>query len=112
MNYPSKYNIELINLFNNKSIVKEALGIALQDVPVQILELENACKEKHPKKINAAAHIIKGSSSSMRFGLMAKIAEKIESESTENWNDILDSHLSELNSEWEIVKKIIQQKIN
>jgi hypothetical protein len=43
---------------------------------------------------------------------MAKIAEKIESESTENWNDSLDSHLSELNSEWEIVKKIIQQKIN
>ena len=104
--------LELINLFSNKSIVKEALGIALQDVPVQILELDNACKEKHPKKINAAAHIIKGSSSSMRFGLMAKIAEKIESESTENWNDILDSHLSELNSEWEIVKKIIQQKIN
>jgi CheY-like chemotaxis protein/HPt (histidine-containing phosphotransfer) domain-containing protein len=104
--------LELINLFSNKSIVKEALGIALQDVPAQILELENACKEKHPKKINAAAHIIKGSSSSMRFGLMAKIAEKIESESTENWNDSLDSHLSELNSEWEIVKKIIRQKIN
>jgi HPt (histidine-containing phosphotransfer) domain-containing protein len=88
------------------------MSIALKDLPAQILDLENACKDKQFKRVNAAAHIIKGSSSSMRFSIIAKIAEKIESESTENWNDSLDSHLSELNSEWEIVKKIIRQKIN
>jgi hypothetical protein len=48
----------------------------------------------------------------MRFNLIAKIAEKIESESNDNWNDNLDLQLSELKAEWEIVKKIIQQKMN
>ena len=103
---------ELLNLFNNKSIVKEAMSIALKDLPAQILELENACKDRHFKRVNAAAHIIKGSSSSMRFSLMAIIAEKIESESNDNWNDNLALQLSELKTEWDIVKKIIQQKMN
>ena len=47
----------------------------------------------------------------MRFSLLAKIAEKIESESYENWNDDLALQLSELQVEWEIIKKIIQEKI-
>ena len=61
--------------------------------------------------MNAAAHTIKGSSSSMRFKLMAQIAEKIESESFVDWNDDLAIKFSELKAEWEIVKKIIHQKI-
>jgi hypothetical protein len=48
----------------------------------------------------------------MRFILLARIAEKIESESYENWNDDLALQLSELQAEWEIVKGIIQQKMN
>jgi CheY-like chemotaxis protein/HPt (histidine-containing phosphotransfer) domain-containing protein len=105
------YN-ELLNLFNNKAIVKEVMSIALKDLPAQILELENACKEKDPKKVNIAAHTLKGSSSSMRFSLMAKIAEKIESESNDNWIDNIELLVSELKAESEIVKKIIRQKIN
>jgi CheY-like chemotaxis protein/HPt (histidine-containing phosphotransfer) domain-containing protein len=101
---------ELENLFSNKSIIKEAMAIALNDMPTQILNLERACKEKDFKKVNAAAHIIKGSSSSMRFKLMCKIAEIIESESHHGWNDDLEFQLSELKAEWEIVKKIIHQK--
>jgi hypothetical protein len=42
---------------------------------------------------------------------MAKIAEKIESESFDNWNDQLEIQVSELKAEWEIVKKIIHRKI-
>jgi hypothetical protein len=42
---------------------------------------------------------------------MCEIAEKIESEIS-FWNNNLEVHLSELSAEWEIVKKIIQQKIN
>jgi CheY-like chemotaxis protein/HPt (histidine-containing phosphotransfer) domain-containing protein len=102
---------ELENLFSNKSIIKELMSIALNDIPTQIVNLENACKEKDFKKVNTAAHTIKGSSSSMRFKLMAKIAEKIESESFDNWNDDLAIKFSELKAEWEIVKKIIHQKI-
>jgi HPt (histidine-containing phosphotransfer) domain-containing protein len=62
--------------------------------------------------LSAAAHKIKGSSSSMRLSLMAKIAEKIEIESNDGWNDHLISQVSALKAEWEIVKKIIQQKLN
>jgi PAS domain S-box-containing protein len=102
---------ELENLFSNKSIIKELMSIALNDIPTQIVNLENACKEKDFKKVNAAAHTIKGSSSSMRFKLMAQIAEKIESESFVDWNDDLAIKFSELKAEWEIVKKIIHQKI-
>jgi PAS domain S-box-containing protein len=102
---------ELGNLFSNKSIIKEAMAIALNDMPTQILNLEKACKEKDAIKVNAAAHILKGSSGSMRFKLMAKIAEKIESESFDNWNDQLEIQVSELKAEWEIVKKIIHRKI-
>jgi len=105
------YN-ELENLFNNKSIIKEVMAIALKDMPTQILDLEKAYKEKDSIKVNAAAHIIKGSSSSMRFGLMAKIAEQMESESNDNFIDNFELKLSELKGEWEIVKKIIHQKIN
>ena len=103
---------ELVNLFNNKAIIKEVIVIALKSFPDQILELEEACNEKHPGKVFAAAHRIKGSSNSMRFGIMAKIAEKIETESNANWNDNLELQLAELKAEWEIVKKFIQQKIN
>jgi CheY-like chemotaxis protein/HPt (histidine-containing phosphotransfer) domain-containing protein len=105
------YN-ELENLFTNKSIIKEVMAIALKDLPTQILNLEQAYKEKDSIKVNSAAHIIKGSSSSMRFGLMAKIAEQIESESNDNFIDNFELKLSELKGEWEIVKKIIHQKIN
>jgi CheY-like chemotaxis protein len=103
---------ELLNLFNNKSIVKEAFTIALKDLPAQLNELERACSEKHPGKISEIAHRLKGSSSSMRFGIMAQIADKIESESSDKWTDNIDLHYSELQAEWEIVKKIIKQKIN
>ena len=47
----------------------------------------------------------------MRFSLLAKIAEKIECESYENWTDNLALHFSELQTECEIIKKIIQEKI-
>jgi HPt (histidine-containing phosphotransfer) domain-containing protein len=103
---------ELLNLFKNKSIVKEAFTIALKDLPAQLNELEIACSEKHPGKVNEIAHRLKGSSSSMRFGIMAKIADKIESESSDKWTNNIDLHYSELQAEWEIVKKIIKQKIN
>jgi HPt (histidine-containing phosphotransfer) domain-containing protein len=59
-----------------------------------------------------AAHRIKGSASSMRLGILAKIAEKIESESIANWNDNIELQLAELKAEWEIVKVFIQQKLN
>jgi hypothetical protein len=47
----------------------------------------------------------------MRFSLIAKIADQIERESTETWNDELELHLSELKAEWEIVKKIVESKL-
>jgi PAS domain S-box-containing protein len=103
---------ELVNLLNNASIVKEVMTLALTEIPAQILELENACEEKNHHKVNIAAHRIKGSSSSMRFNLIAKIVEPIEIESKHNWNDSLILHLPELKAEWEIVKKIIEKKIN
>ncbi len=103
---------ELVNLFNDKAIIKEVLNIAIDDIPTKINELEDACNRKHTESVNTAAHRIKGSSSSMRFGLMTKIAEKIEMESNASWNDNLKLHLSELKAEWEIVKKIILQKLN
>ncbi|MFN5294822.1 MAG: Hpt domain-containing protein, partial [Flavobacteriales bacterium] len=85
--------------------------IALKDLPDQIRELEGACKEKHPEKIHSAAHKIKGSSSYMRFSLIAEIAANIERESTDAWNDHVELHLSELKAEWEIVQKIIESKL-
>jgi CheY-like chemotaxis protein/HPt (histidine-containing phosphotransfer) domain-containing protein len=103
---------ELVNLCNNSSIIKEVMTVALKEIPNQILELENACKEKNHQKVNIAAHTLKGSSSSMRFSLMAKILEKIESLSNDNWNENLALQLSALNAEWKIIKKIIHQKIN
>jgi PAS domain S-box-containing protein len=103
---------ELENLFRNKSIINEAMKIALKDMPNQILDLEKACKEMDSVKMKAVAHIVKGASSSMRFGLMAQIAEKIENESKDVWVESLESYLSELKNEWEIVKKIIQKYIN
>jgi PAS domain S-box-containing protein len=103
---------ELQNLFSDKAIIKKVMTIALQDIPAKILELEHACDKKHPESVSAAAHKIRGSSSSMRFNIMAKIAEKIETESNDGWNDNLKLQLSELKAEWEIVREIIQQKIN
>jgi len=102
---------ELVNVFNEK-IVKEVMIIALKDIPAKILELENACNRRDPESLSAAAHKIKGSSSSMRLGIMAKIAGKIEIESRDSWNDHLIVQVSELKAEWEIVKEIIQQKLN
>ena len=87
------------------------MEIALEDLPDQILELEQVCKEKQPEKVHSAAHKIKGSSSYMRFNLLAEIAAKIEGESTDAWNDHVVLHLSELKAEWEIVKKIIESKL-
>jgi CheY-like chemotaxis protein/HPt (histidine-containing phosphotransfer) domain-containing protein len=103
---------ELQNLFSDKAIIKKVMTIALQDIPAKILELEHACNKNHPEGVSAAAHKIRGSSSSMRFGIMAKIAEKIEMEANNCWNDNLKLQLSELKAEWEIVREIIQQKIN
>lgn len=102
---------ELVDVFNQK-IVKEVMIIALTDIPAKILELEHACNSKHAQSVSAAAHKIRGSSSSMRLGIMAKIAEKIEIESNDGWNDNLILQVSALKAEWEIVKKIIQQKLN
>jgi len=102
---------ELMNSFKNKSIIKNVLEIALQDLPDQIRELEGACKEKHPEKVHLAAHKISGSSSYMRFSLIAEIAASIERESTNAWNDHVELHLSELKAEWKIVKKIIESKL-
>jgi CheY-like chemotaxis protein/HPt (histidine-containing phosphotransfer) domain-containing protein len=104
---------ELANVLNSKSIIKKVMTLALKDIPAQILELEEACSEKHPERVSAAAHRIKGSSSYMRFSIMAKIAEKIENElKNDNCGKNLELQLSELKAEWDIVKKIMQQKLN
>jgi HPt (histidine-containing phosphotransfer) domain-containing protein len=103
---------EFVSLFDNLSIIKEVIGLALRDIPAQIIELENASKEKNQEKLHDAAHRLWGSSSNMRFSLMAEIVKKIESKSNDNWNSDLALELSELNAEWEIVKKIIERKIN
>jgi len=63
--------------------------------------------EKHPGKVREIAYRIKGSSSSMCFSIMAKIAEKIESESSDKWSDNLALQFSELQAEWEKVKEFI-----
>jgi PAS domain S-box-containing protein len=102
---------ELMNSFKNKSIIKKVMEITLKDLPDQICELEGACKEKHPEKVHSAAHKIKGSSSYMRFSLIAEIAANIERESTDAWNDHVELYLSELKAEWEIVQKIIERKL-
>jgi HPt (histidine-containing phosphotransfer) domain-containing protein len=85
---------------------------ALNDITALIVDLEEACNEKHLERVSETAHKIKGSTSSMRLTIMCEIAKKIESELHDNRNDNLELHLSELKAEWEIVKKIIQQKIN
>jgi signal transduction histidine kinase/CheY-like chemotaxis protein/HPt (histidine-containing phosphotransfer) domain-containing protein len=103
---------ELVNLFNNSSIIKDVMSLALKDIPAQILDLEYACTEKDRQKVNSAAHALKGASSTMRFRLMAKIAERIERLSTDHWKDNIALHVSELKVEWEIVRKIISQKID
>ncbi len=103
---------ELVNLFNNNSILKELMAMALKEIPARINEIGYAYKEKDQTKVKIAAHKLKGSSSSMRLSLLAKIAEKIESESNDNWSDNLILNLSELKAEWEIVKNIIHQKID
>ena len=103
---------ELENLFKNKSILKEIMSTALSGITALILELEEACIEKHLGRVSETAHKIKGSTSSIRLNIMSKIAEKIESEIHDNWSVNLELYLSELKAEWEIVKKIIQQKIN
>jgi PAS domain S-box-containing protein len=103
---------ELENLFKNKSILKELLITTLNDLTTLILALEKACKEKNLGMVSEIAHKIKGSTSFMRLTILYKIAEKIENEIHDIWNDNLALHLSELKAEWEIVKKIIQQKIN
>ena len=102
---------EFVSLFDNLSIIKEVIGLALRDIPAQILELENACKEKNQEKLHHATHKLWGSSSNMRFSLMANIVLKIDSKSNDNWNDDLALELSELKTEWEIVKKIIEKKL-
>ena len=102
---------ELMGSIKNKSIIQKVMEIALQDLPDQIRELEGACMEKHPEKVHSAAHKIKGASSYMRFSLITKIADQIERESTETWNDEVELHLSELKAEWDIVKKIVESKL-
>ena len=103
---------EFVSLFDNLSVIKEVMSLALRDIPAQIIELENASKEKNQEKLHDAAHRLWGSSSTMRFSLMAEIVRKIESKLNNNWNGDLTLELSELNNEWEIVKKIIERKIN
>ena len=103
---------EFVSLLDNTSIIKEVMTIALRDIPVQILELENACKERNQEKLHEAIHRLWGSSSTMRFSLMAKIVKKMQSKSNDNWNDDFALELSELKAEWETVKSIINENIS
>jgi len=103
---------ELVNSFKNRSVIQNVLEISLRDMPDQIIELEEAYKEKDPEKIHSAAHRLKGSASYMRFTLLTEMAAKIERESTDTRSDDLEFHLSELKTEWEVVKKIIRQKMD
>jgi PAS domain S-box-containing protein len=103
---------DLVNSFKNTSVINSLLNLALNEIPNQIIELESAFIEKNHENISSAAHRIKGSSINMRFSLMAEIAGELENSSHNNWNEKLEPHLSELKAEWEIIKKIIQQKIN
>ena len=103
---------DLINSFKDLSVIKTLMNLALNEIPNQILELESAFMEKNPKAIRPAAHRISGSSINMRFSKMAKIAEELENSSHNKWNKNLEHYLTELKAEWEIIKKIIHEKIN
>jgi hypothetical protein len=103
---------DLINSFKDLSVIKTLMNLALNEIPNQILELESAFMEKNPKAIRPAAHRISGSSINMRFSKMAKIAEELENSSHNKWNENLEHYLTELKAEWEIIKKIIHEKIN
>lgn len=103
---------DLVNSFKNTSVIKSLFNLALNEIPNQIIELESAFIEKNHENISTAAHRIKGSSINMRFSLMAEIAGELENSSHNNWNEKLEPQLSELKAEWEIIKKIIHEKIN
>jgi HPt (histidine-containing phosphotransfer) domain-containing protein len=102
----------LFGSFENKSIIKDVMTIALKEIPNQILDLEKAIHDKDRKKMHIEAHKIKGTASYLRFIIIEKTVEKLEFELNDDLSKNIDHYIAEIKSEWEIIKKIIHQIIN
>jgi len=98
-------------LDNDVQAIQTFLSIAINNIPIKIELIEQGCGEKDYKKINEAAHALKGSALSMSCKLLANISEKIEINAANDHLENLPTLLSEIKAEWKIVKNILTQKI-
>jgi CheY-like chemotaxis protein len=105
------YSEVVDRLDNDIQAIQTFLSIAINDIPIKIELIEQACGEKDYKKINEAAHALKGSALSMSCKLLANISEKIEINAANDHLENLPTLLSEIKAEWKIVKNILTQKI-
>ncbi len=97
-------------LGNDIASIREMIATAMTEVPVQMEQLEVACREVDPTKINASAHSIKGACLTLRCKPMAKLAGIMEIDARDDKLDNLEALLLEIKAEWEVVKKIMIQK--
>ncbi|RZS93571.1 PAS domain-containing hybrid sensor histidine kinase/response regulator [Aquimarina brevivitae] len=97
---------------NDMDIAQDLITMFMTNMPTKIDRLVQACHEKDLVDIKALAHSIKGSSLSMYCDILADIAGKIENATKENFSENIEVLISELNNEWEMVKKLLLQKIN
>jgi HPt (histidine-containing phosphotransfer) domain-containing protein len=80
-------------------------------MPTKIPKLEQACAESDTAKVSKITHSLKGIFFAMRCNLLAEIANKMESDARNNSLENMDTLLTELKAEWEVVKKLLLQKM-
>jgi PAS domain S-box-containing protein len=94
---------------NNELLLKNLAKLCMQDIPRNLKNLEIAVEEGNCQKIKIAAHAVKGQALNMMFNPMAKLCEHIEKNAGKGCQFPVQSVMSEVKKEWEIILNELKQ---
>ncbi|OOF79955.1 hybrid sensor histidine kinase/response regulator [Rodentibacter caecimuris] len=109
-------NLELIELLG-KTQTERNLVLFKQMMPAYLQELNEAFKvylsdHTADQSVADVAHKIKGAAGSVGLSRLQQLAEKMQCNQEEGWNDNIENWLRELNSDWQVNVKELEDYLN
>ncbi|OOF65842.1 ATP-binding protein [Rodentibacter sp. Ppn85] len=110
------FNLELIELLG-KTQTERNLVLFKQMMPAYLQELNEAFKvylldHSADQSVADVAHKIKGAAGSVGLSKLQQLAEKMQCNQEEGWNDNIENWLRELNSYWQVNVKELEDYLN
>ena len=94
-------------LMGDEELAKEILEGFMEDVPLKVAALKKAIDDSDAESVRQEAHSLKGASANVGAPVLREVAYQIEVAGKENDLEKAESHIPNLNEQFEMLKKTL-----